>query len=279
MADFTYECPNNEEFYSVIKAVVKSQFSRDKDLCELVGAGRCDFYSTTDFSQKRWNAYNAEVRFYIPISIYSKHNSIKLETMKHALLDICKQIMPSDAGYDISKVSISPSLEPTPIEPLEIIKEVVSDEKYLRISDDLIEKGKRMANAYVTLFALENHIRNYIDIKLSEKMGNDYMALINVPKKVKAGIEMKKREEQSRKWLPVRGDKDLYYVDFIELADIIVNNWDCFKDDIPSQEWIKVKMQEMYDLRCLIAHNSYISDDNIQLLESTTKQIISQLLS
>ena len=74
-------------------------------------------------------------------------------------------------------------------------------------------------------------------------------------------------------------DDDLYYLDFIDLADFIVNNWDYFKDDIKDQNWIKVKMEELYGVRCLIAHNSYISDDNIQLLEVTTKQIISQLNS
>lgn len=35
----------------------------------------------------------------------------------------------------------------------------------------------------------------------------------------------------------------------------------------------------MYDIRCLVAHNSFISDENIQLLDITTKQIIQQLYS
>ena len=77
----------------------------------------------------------------------------------------------------------------------------------------------------------------------------------------------------------MRGENDLYYLDFIELADFIVANWDCFKDDIKDQNWIKVKMDELYGIRCLIAHNSYISEDNMQLLEITTKQIVSQLCS
>ena len=124
---------------------------------------------------------------------------------------------------------------------------------------------------------MENHIRNYIDTKLTEKIGADYIISIAIPKKLKQGIETRKSQEQSKKWLPLRGDNDLYYLDFIDLVDVIANNWDYFKDDIPSQEWIKIKMQDVYDIRCLIAHNSYISDDNIQLLESTTKQIISQL--
>ena len=178
------------------------------------------------------------------------------------------------------EVSISPLLEPTPIDALKEIKEIVSNADYLSISDDLIEKGKKMANAYVTLYALENHIRHYIDTKLTQKYGDNYMECIAVSKKVKSGIDSRKNEEQARKWLPLRGDKDLYYIDFIDLADIIINNWECFKDDIPSQDWIRVKIGDMYGIRCLVAHNnSYISDDNIQLLEVTTKQILKQLYS
>ena len=77
--------------------------------------------------------------------------------------------------------------------------------------------------------------------------------------------------------MPLRGDNDLYYLDFIELSELIINNWEYFKNLIPNQDWIRVKMADLYDIRCLIAHNSYISRDSIQLLEVTTKQLIAQL--
>lgn len=57
MSDYSYEFPNEEKFYSGIKAVVKSQYSQNQDLCELVNVGRCNFYGTTTYSQKRWNAF------------------------------------------------------------------------------------------------------------------------------------------------------------------------------------------------------------------------------
>ena len=278
MSEFTYEYPNNEEFYSGIRAVVKSQYSHDTDLCDLVDSGYCDFYSTTSFSQKRWNAFYAEVHFFVPITVYSKHNTIKFETMKYALLDVCKQIMPPDAGYDIMKVTISPILSSVEKkDAVAEIKEVVERSPYININNDLIEKGKKMADAYITLYALENYIRQYIDKKLTEKVEINYMDVVSIPKKIKSGIETRKADEQKNKWLPLRGDNDLYYMDFIELSDFITANWDYFKDDIKDQNWIKVKMEEMYNIRCLIAHNSYISDDNFQLLEVTTKQLLAQL--
>lgn len=79
--------------------------------------------------------------------------------------------------------------------------------------------------------------------------------------------------------MPLRGDNDLYYLDFIELSELIINNWEYFKNLFPDQDWIRVKMADLYDIRCLIAHNSFISTDSMQLLEVTTKQLIAQLYS
>lgn len=220
----------------------------------------------------------AEVRFFVPMVIFAKHNSVKMELIENTLLDICKQLMPPETGYDIMKVTVSPDmLSEIGKDSLGEIKEVVENNAFLRLNGDLIEKGKKMADAYISLYVLENYIRHYIDAKLTEKYGDNYMDSVVISRKVKSGMESRKKEERSRKWLPLRGDKDLFYMDFNDLADIIVNNWDCFENDIPDQGWIKVKIQEMYDIRCLIAHNSYISEDNIQLLNLTTKQILAQL--
>lgn len=280
MADFTNELPSNKAFYDGVKAMISTMTipGLKNDLSELLSNGCCELVDTGSFSKKRWNATGVIVRINVLMPVFSKYSD-KIPVLQKELVNICDRVMPANAGYDVIEVSISPLLEPVPIDTLEEIKDIVSKSDYLNISDDLVEKGKKMANAYVTLYALENHIRHYVDTKLTEKYGDNYMDSIVVPRKVKSGIDLRKNEEQAKKWLPLRGDKDLYYMDFIELSDIIVSNWDCFKDDIPEQGWIKVKMQEMYDIRCLIAHNSYITDDNVRFLELTTKQLISQLYS
>ena len=115
------------------------------------------------------------------------------------------------------------------------IKEVIEERTCLNIGDELIEKGKKMADAYISLYVLENYIRQYIDRKLTMSLGSNYMGSITISQKMKKGIEMRKSQEQEKKWLPLRGENDLYYLDFIELADFIVANWDCFKDDIKDQ--------------------------------------------
>ncbi len=277
MTEFTYVLPSDKDFYNGVKTMVNSMplLMYKDELKELLSNGRCEIYNTEQFSQKRWNATGVKIFFYTSMDIYSKY-WYQLKNIQPYLLGLCNKVMPPSAGYDILEVSVSPDVL-TKSDILNEIQDIVVKGNYMNISEELVEKGKRMANAYVTLYALENHIRHFIDTTLSEKVSEDYMNSIIIPKKAKSGIDTRKTQEQSKKWLPLRGDKDLYYLDFIDLADIITNNWDYFKDQIPDQEWIKVKIQEMYDIRCLIAHNSYISDDNIQLLELTTKQILSQL--
>lgn len=273
--EYTYKLPKDRELFEGVKIMIKAMPSSEvnNELIKLLDIANWEIQETGLYCG--WNRLGIVVYLNIPIQVYIGIESQK-DTLESHLMEICNKVIPTVAGYSVEEVVISSILGATK-DPIEEIMKIVPDDNYLSISNDLIEKGKRMANAYVALYALENHIRNYIDTKLTEKIGADYIISIAIPKKLKQGIETRKSQEQSKKWLPLRGDNDLYYLDFIDLADVIANNWDYFKDDIPSQEWIKIKMQDVYDIRCLIAHNSYISDDNIQLLESTTKQIISQL--
>ena len=273
--EYTYKLPKDRELFEGVKIMIKAMPSSEinSELIKLLDIANWEIQETGLYCG--CNRLGIIVYLNIPMQVYIGIENQK-DSLESHLMEICNKVIPTIAGYSVVEVVISSILGATK-DPIEEIMKIVPNDNYLSISNDLIEKGKIMANAYVVLYALENHIRNYIDTKLTEKIGADYIISIAIPKKLKQGIETRKSQEQSKKWLPLRGDNDLYYLDFIDLADVIANNWDYFKDDIPSQEWIKVKMQDVYDIRCLIAHNSYISDDNIQLLESTTKQIISQL--
>lgn len=86
-----------------------------------------------------------------------------------------------------------------------------------------------------------------------------------------------KKEEKQNKWLPLRGDKDIYYLDFIDLAKLIQNNWEFFKTYFPSQGWISTKIDELYKVRGLIAHNSYAGDDEKDMVALYYKQIVKQI--
>lgn len=280
MTEFTHELPNNNDLFYGVKVVAsaRQQYPFSINLIDVIKDGYCEISDTGQFSKQRWNAIGAIVSFFIPPEIFSLYYE-SIEFIKRDLSSICKDVLPPSAGFDIINVSISPIISSKTKDSLSEIRKIVADERYLNLSEDLINKGKKMADAYITLYALENHVRDYIHNTFLREIGSDYLNKIVIPKKAQSGIVLRKSQEESKKWLPLRGGNDLFYLDFIELADIIINNWDYFKNFIPDQNWIKVKMQEMYDIRCLVAHNSFISDENIQLLDITTKQIIKQLYS
>jgi hypothetical protein len=48
-------------------------------------------------------------------------------------------------------------------------------------------------------------------------------------------IDKLKKNEQESKYLPIRGNSDLFYCDFIELGKIIVGNWTIFGKYFPNK--------------------------------------------
>lgn len=274
---FTYKLPDNEAFYNAIKTVALSMNlpkNEKNRLQHFLNVGCCEITNTGNFSGRRRNAYDANVNIFIPLDKYTEFGDDAF--LKSIILRACEQVLPASAGFDILEVFISPRLDTE--EPQNAIDEInkdIVDEAFIGLNEDLIGKGKQMAKAYIILYVLENHLREFIHNVLTQKIGPDYTEAISP--KLRRAIEDLKEKERTKKWLSLRGDNELYYLDFIELSDLIIYNWVHFKDVIPDQHWIKVKMEEMYNIRCLIAHNSYISDENFELLNVTTKQILKQI--
>jgi len=137
---------------------------------------------------------------------------------------------------------------------------------------DIQDKGREMADVYLYLYCIENSFRIFI----SEIMKGGQVLM---PKKVQETIDKLKASEKESKYLPVRGDNDLYYCDFIELGKIMISNWEVFGEYFPKQNehWLNVMIDELYKIRCLVAHNSYVGDHERQSLKVYYKNITLQL--
>lgn len=137
---------------------------------------------------------------------------------------------------------------------------------------DIQEKGREMSEVYLYLYCIENSFRIFID----EIMKSETIA---IPKKVQETIDKLKKSEQESKYLPIRGSNDLFYCDFIELGKIMVANWTVFGNFFPKQNehWLNVMIDELYKIRCLVAHNSYVGKDERDSLKVFYKIITSQL--
>jgi hypothetical protein len=119
-----------------------------------------------------------------------------------------------------------------------------------------------MARLYAVLYCFENEIRDFVRDALLEKEGADWLE--KLPPKIKDHAESRKESALKDSWL--EGEKsDLFgFVDFGHLAQIIVAKWDLFKDVVPTQHWLKQRMDELEKSRNFIAHNRMLLPSEFQ---------------
>lgn len=121
-----------------------------------------------------------------------------------------------------------------------------------------------MARLYAVLFCFENEIRDFIREALQEKEGADWQD--KLPSKIKEQAESRREQALKDTWLEGEKSDLLGFVEFGHLAQIIVAKWDHFKDIVPTQHWIKQRMEELEKARNFIAHNRMLLPGEFQRL-------------
>ncbi len=119
-----------------------------------------------------------------------------------------------------------------------------------------------MARLYAVLFCFENEIRDFIRDALEEKEGHDWIE--KLPQKIKEHAESRCDTALKDSWLEGEKSDLLGFVDFGQLAQIIVAKWEHFKDVLPTQHWIKQRMDELEKSRNFIAHNRMLLPSEFQ---------------
>lgn len=119
-----------------------------------------------------------------------------------------------------------------------------------------------MARLYSVLFSFENHVRNFIRETLSESEG---AAWVNkLPPKILQHAEKRQQAAIDDSWLEGEKSDLLGFLDFGHLAQLIVNKWEFFESIIPSQHWLKQRMDELEKSRNFIAHNRMLLPSEFQ---------------
>jgi hypothetical protein len=121
-----------------------------------------------------------------------------------------------------------------------------------------------MARLYAVLFCFENEIRDFIRDALEEKEGHDWLE--KLPPKIKEYAESRRDTALKDSWLEGEKSDLLGFVDFGQLAQIIIAKWDHFKDILPTQHWLKQRMDELEKSRNFIAHNRMLLPSEFQRL-------------
>lgn len=121
-----------------------------------------------------------------------------------------------------------------------------------------------MGRLYVVLHCFENEIRSLIKDTLEEKEGPDWAE--KLPTKVKKYAEDRQKDSQEDSWLQGEKQDVLGYVDFGHLASIMIEKWSYFEDIVPSQHWLRQRMEELEKARHFVAHNRMLLPTEFQRL-------------
>jgi hypothetical protein len=119
-----------------------------------------------------------------------------------------------------------------------------------------------MARLYAVLHCFENEVRALIRETLQEKEGPDWIE--KLPKKAKDFAEGRQKTAFADSWLEGEKSDLLGFVDFGQLSGIIVEKWAHFEDLVPSQHWLKQRMDELEKARNFIAHNRVLLPSEFQ---------------
>lgn len=276
--EFTYAPPDEGAYLKGILVVLKKGHA---DLYALLKDAKCAISASGTYSRIRWNGMKTTVTFQIPMQQFEAADPNEEKT--RVLLRICNQVMPQEAGLDVVDVQLSPLLyNPGDTRSLENDLEDISASLHKLAAEftlprDIIERGREMAEVYLYLYAVENYLRLFIEAVANNEYGKPGFDCLNMPKGIARAIEARKEQERRNQWISLRGDSELFYLDFKDLGDLIVNNWGVFSRYFPDQSWITSKIDELGKCRNLVAHNSVVGDHERDVIRVNFRSIVRQL--
>jgi hypothetical protein len=134
-----------------------------------------------------------------------------------------------------------------------------------------------MQRAYRLLYVFENLVRNFIDQRFTEVDKRPDWWDARASADMKRKLTDRKAEEQKNAWHAGRNPAPLFYLDFGDLALLIMNHWSVFKDFFPNQAWISSRIQETERSRNVIAHTNQLPEVEAARLEQYLRDWIAQV--
>lgn len=131
---------------------------------------------------------------------------------------------------------------------------------------DLRNEALQMSRLYALVYCFENSVRSLIDERLTERYGAGWWDT-KVPQKIRTFSEQRMKDATENSWLEGQRKDPMGFIQFGHLSDIITENWMDFTDLIPSQHWLKQRMDEMEKTRNFIAHHRLLLPGEFQRIE------------
>jgi hypothetical protein len=132
-------------------------------------------------------------------------------------------------------------------------------------------KAGRMGRIYELLFCLENSMRELIErtFKEAEEFG-DWTD--GIEEGILKGARKREQEDQEAPWHGPRGGSILSYLDFPQLGDIILAQWDHFQDLFGDHGWVENYFREMNPARRALAHTGDLTEFDVERMEMRVRE-------
>lgn len=144
------------------------------------------------------------------------------------------------------------------------------------LDDDCVDSAKLMATVYTAIAAFENMVRQFVVKILMEHEGENWWSVC-VPEKIRKTAESRKTEEDKIKWHTHRGDSMINYVDFGDLASIMLKNYEWFEVYLISIDWAKQIFQTLERSRNVIMHGGVLGKRDVERIGTNIRDWISQV--
>lgn len=131
---------------------------------------------------------------------------------------------------------------------------------------NLRNRALKMCRVYSQVYCFENSVREVVRERLEQKHGADWWEK-GVPKGVRKKAESRQKKDIDNSWLEGDAVDLLSFVEFGDLAHIIIDAWAEFQDLVPSQPWIQQRFNELEQARNFIAHNRLLLPGEFQRIE------------
>ena len=144
------------------------------------------------------------------------------------------------------------------------------------MDDDCVNSAKLMATVYTAIAAFENMVRQFVVKILMEYEGEEWWVRC-VSEKIRKKAEDRKNEDDKIRWHAHRGDSMINYVDFGDLAAIMLQNYEWFEVHIVSIEWARQIFQTLERSRNVIMHSGKLDKRDIERIGINIRDWISQV--
>jgi hypothetical protein len=133
-----------------------------------------------------------------------------------------------------------------------------------------------MATVYIVIAAFENTVRDFVSTRLLEEIGEDWWKK-SVSEKIRSRAESRQIEEEKVRWHAARGDSQLNYTEFGDLAAIVGQNWGLFENHLESQDWVRQIIATVERSRNVIMHSGELGLQDIERIGTAIRDWIRQV--